>query len=70
MKRVAITGMGIISPVGNTCDDFIINLIAGRSGIRRISSDFDDRLSIRIAAQADFSAEEHFTKKMPVRWTG
>ena len=63
MKRVAITGMGIISPVGNTCEDFITNLIAGRSGIRRISPDFDDRLSIRIAAQADFSAEQHFTKK-------
>ena len=63
MRRVAITGMGIISPVGNTCEDFITNLIAGRSGIRRISPDFDDRLSIRIAAQADFSAEEHFTKK-------
>jgi 3-oxoacyl-[acyl-carrier-protein] synthase II len=63
MRRVAITGMGIISPVGNTCDDFISNLIAGKSGIRRISPDFDERLSIRIAAQADFSAEEHFTKK-------
>ena len=63
MRRVAITGMGIISPVGNTCEDFITSLTAGRSGIRRISPDFDDRLSIRIAAQADFSAEQHFTKK-------
>jgi len=63
MRRVAITGMGIISPVGNTCEDFITNLISGKSGIRRISPDFDDRLSIRIAAQADFSAEQHFTKK-------
>jgi 3-oxoacyl-[acyl-carrier-protein] synthase II len=63
MRRVAITGMGIISPVGNTCEDFITNLAAGKSGIRKLSADFDDRLSIRIAAQADFSAEEHFTKK-------
>jgi len=63
MRRVAITGMGIISPVGNTCEDFIGSLIDGRSGIRRLSPDFDDRLSIRIAAQADFSAEDHFTKK-------
>jgi 3-oxoacyl-[acyl-carrier-protein] synthase II len=55
--------MGIISPVGNTCEDFITNLMAGRSGIRRLPPEFDDRLSIRIAAQADFSAEEHFTKK-------
>ena len=63
MRRVAITGMGIISPVGNTCENFISNLIAGKSGIRRVSPDFDDRLSIRIAAQADFSADEYLTKK-------
>lgn len=63
MKRVAITGMGIISPIGNTCEDFFNNLAAGRSGIRRMSSDFAERLSIRIAAQADFNAEDYFTKK-------
>jgi len=63
MRRVAITGMGIISPLGNTCEDFMVNLTAGRSGIRKLSADFDDRLSIRIAAQAEFSAEEHCTKK-------
>src|SRR5512135_3487709 len=64
MKRVAITGMGIISPIGNTCEDFFKNLAAGRSGIRRMSADFADRLSIRIAAQADFNADDHFSKKI------
>ncbi len=63
MRRVAITGMGIISPMGNTCEDFMANLAAGRSGIRKLSADFDARLSIRIAAKADFPAEDHFTKK-------
>ena len=64
MKRVAITGMGIISPIGNTCEDFFKNLTAGRSGIRRMSADFADRLSIRIAAQVDFNADDHFSKKI------
>jgi 3-oxoacyl-[acyl-carrier-protein] synthase II len=64
MKRVAITGMGIISPIGNTCEDFFKNLAAGRSGIRRMSADFADRLSIRIAAQADFNVDDHFSKKI------
>jgi 3-oxoacyl-[acyl-carrier-protein] synthase II len=63
MKRVVITGMGIISPVGNACEDFFNNLAAGRSGIRRMSPDFAGRLSIRIAAQTDFIAEDHFSKK-------
>jgi len=64
MRRVVITGMGVVSPLGNTCEDFFINLAAGRSGIRRLSSDFDRRLSIRIAAEADFKPEEHFPKKI------
>jgi len=63
MKRVAITGMGIISPLGNTCEDFFNNLVAGKSGIRKLSPDFAERLSIRIAAQAAFNAEDHFSKK-------
>lgn len=63
MKRVVITGMGIVSPLGNTCEGFFRNLAAGKSGIRRLTSDFADRLSIKIAAEADFNAEEHFPKK-------
>jgi 3-oxoacyl-[acyl-carrier-protein] synthase II len=55
--------MGIISPIGNTCEDFFKNLAAGRSGIRRMSADFAERLSIRIAAQTDFNANDHFSKK-------
>jgi 3-oxoacyl-[acyl-carrier-protein] synthase II len=64
MRRVVITGMGIVSPVGNTCEDFFSSLAAGKSGIGRLSRDFDKRLSIRIAAEADFKAEEHFPKKI------
>jgi 3-oxoacyl-[acyl-carrier-protein] synthase II len=64
MRRVAVTGMGIISPLGNTCGDFFSNLAAGKSGIRRLSTNFDERLSIRIAAEADFNGEEYFPKKI------
>ncbi len=63
MRRVVITGMGIISPVGNSCEDFFSNLSAGRSGIRKMSSDFVDGLSIKIAAEVDFDAEAYFSKK-------
>jgi len=55
--------MGLISPLGNSCEEFFSNLVAGRSGIKRISSDFVDRLSINIAAEADFAAEAYFSKK-------
>lgn len=47
-RRVAITGLGIISPVGNSVDDAWGNLIAGKSGIGPITrfdaSDFPTRI--------------------------
>ncbi len=63
MRRVAITGIGIISAVGNNSEAFFQNLAAGRSGISRISSDFADKLSVTVAAGSLFSGEEYFTKK-------
>lgn len=62
-RRVVITGIGIISPCGNTCRDFFENLMAGKSGIRRLSKPFADLLNINIAAPVDFNPEAHFTKK-------
>lgn len=36
-RRVVITGMGVISPVGNDVDTFWANLTAGRSGIGKVT---------------------------------
>ncbi|MCP5277013.1 MAG: beta-ketoacyl-ACP synthase II [Thiobacillus sp.] len=36
-RRVVVTGLGLISPVGNTLEEGWNNLLAGRSGITRIS---------------------------------
>ena len=36
-KRVVITGLGAISPVGNNIDEFWNSLTAGKSGIQRIT---------------------------------
>lgn len=33
-RRVAVTGLGVISPIGHTCEDFWESLAAGRAGIR------------------------------------
>jgi len=64
MKRVVITGMGIVSPLGSTCEDFFRNLAAGKSGIRRLTADFADRLSMPVAAEVAFDPEAHFSKKI------
>ena len=55
--------MGIISPVGNSCGEFFRNLVAGKSGIKKMSPDLADRLSIKISAEVDFDSEAYFSKK-------
>jgi 3-oxoacyl-[acyl-carrier-protein] synthase II len=62
-RRVAVTGLGIISPCGNNIDEFSVNLMAGKSGVRRISSAYSTLLSVKIAAEVDFNPLDYFIKK-------
>jgi 3-oxoacyl-[acyl-carrier-protein] synthase II len=62
-RRVVITGLGIFSPVGKNPAEFFGNLMAGRSGIGHLQSDFTEKLSIRIAAQIrEYNPTDHFSK--------
>ena len=62
-RRVVITGLGVISPVGKNPAEFFSNLMAGRSGIRRLQTDFIEQLSIRIGAPVEgFDPAAHFSK--------
>lgn len=63
VRRVVITGLGVISPVGKTPEEFFGSLMAGHSGIKRLQTSFIEQLSIRIGAPVDrFNPSEHFTK--------
>jgi 3-oxoacyl-[acyl-carrier-protein] synthase II len=57
-KRVVVTGLGAVTPIGNTRDEFWRELIAGHSGVAQITS-FDPKdLSTTIAAEVkNFDAE-------------
>lgn len=62
-RRVVITGLGVISPVGKTPAEFFSNLMAGHSGVKRLQTDFIEQLSIRIGAPVDgFDPAAHFSK--------
>jgi 3-oxoacyl-[acyl-carrier-protein] synthase II len=62
-RRVVITGLGIISPVGKNPAEFFDNLMAGRSGIRRLHTDFIDKLSVRIGAPVHgYYATDYFSR--------
>jgi len=62
-RRVAVTGLGIISPIGNNINDFSASIMAGKSGVRRISSEYSNLLSVKIAAEVDFNPSDYFDKK-------
>ena len=52
----------MLSPVGNSPAEFFRNLLAGRSGIRRISASFADALTVKIAGEVDFDPAAHFSR--------
>ncbi len=67
-KRVVITGMGIISPLGNDVNTFWKNLLAGVCGIEYIDDFPTDSLPVRIAGKIkDFHPEEYGMDKPFIR---
>lgn len=62
-SRVVITGMGVISPVGNGVDAFWENLCAGRTGIRRIDHFDASELTTQIAGLVEMPVLESVSKK-------
>jgi beta-ketoacyl-acyl-carrier-protein synthase II len=59
-RRVAVTGLGIQSPLGNTTADLLESLRTGRSGIRRLAPSLASRLRSPIGAPIDFDGAEYF----------
>lgn len=52
MRRVAVTGIGVVSPLGNSSGALLESLAAARSGIRRLEGVHYSRLASPIAAPA------------------
>jgi 3-oxoacyl-[acyl-carrier-protein] synthase II len=63
-RRVVVTGLGIVSPVGNNLKDAWANIVAGRSGVRLISEFDASDLPVKISGSVrDFDAEAYIPKK-------
>ncbi|ODP27750.1 Beta-ketoacyl-[acyl-carrier-protein] synthase II [Paenibacillus nuruki] len=64
MERVVITGMGIVSPLGNDIDTFWDNLVKGQSGISMIDAFDTSRHKAKIAGVVrDFDGDALFGRK-------
>ncbi len=63
-RRVVVTGLGCISPVGNTVADAWANLLAGKSGIDMITRFDATNFSCRIAGEVKgFDVESYMSAK-------
>jgi 3-oxoacyl-[acyl-carrier-protein] synthase II len=63
-KRVVITGLGVVSSVGNKIPDFWDSLVNGKDGIREITVFDASAYRIKIAAEVSgLAPEDHFTRK-------
>ncbi len=64
MKRVVVTGMGIVSPLGNTVEEFWNNIKANKLGFSYINDITSENFDVKIAATVnDFSPEKRLDKK-------
>ncbi|MDV7390510.1 beta-ketoacyl synthase N-terminal-like domain-containing protein, partial [Arthrospira platensis SPKY1] len=58
-RRVVVTGLGIVSPVGSTVEKAWANIVAGKSGISPIDVFDASEMPVRISgAVRDFDAND------------
>ncbi len=63
-RRIVITGLGAITPLGLTVNDFWEGLISGKSGVGPITLFDASQFSVKIAAEVkDFHPEDFMTMK-------
>jgi len=67
-RRAVITGIGLVTPVGNTIDEFWESLIAGKSGVGPVTRFDPADLPTTIAAEVkDFNPDRYIDKKQARR---
>ena len=64
MRRVVVTGIGAVTPLGNTAEEFMKNVLAGKNGIAPIKRFDASETGITVAAEVkDFDPTLYMEKK-------
>ncbi len=63
MRRVVVTGMGIVSSIGNSADEVLASLKAGRSGITANEEMAEHGFRSRVAGAIKLVVSEHVDKR-------
>lgn len=67
-RRVVITGLGVVSPIGNDVDIFWQNVRHGKSGIDHIASFDTTHIPVKVAAEVKGLEPEQFIGKHDARY--
>ena len=62
-RRVVVTGIGMISPVGNTVKDSLKNILNGNSGVSFITKFDTEGFDTKFAATVNYNPEDYLEKK-------
>ncbi len=63
-RRVVVTGLGMLTPVGNTVEESWKNIVAGKSGIALITAFDTSNFPVKISGSVkDFDPTEYILKK-------
>jgi 3-oxoacyl-[acyl-carrier-protein] synthase II len=69
-RRVVVTGLGVVTPLGQTVADFWSNLIGGQCGVDKITQFDASAFDTQIAAEVrDFNPAPAFPSPKEVRRT-
>lgn len=63
-KRVVVTGLGVVSPIGNTVEAFWDSILEGKSGVRHLSCFDPTHFTCKIGAEVkDFDPSAYLSSK-------
>jgi 3-oxoacyl-[acyl-carrier-protein] synthase-1 len=63
MRRVVVTGLGIVSPIGNNVDEVLASLKAGKSGIEANADMAEHGFRSQIAGNVKLNVADHVDKR-------
>ena len=67
-RRIVVTGMGALTPIGNTVEEYWTNLLAGKSGAGPITYFDAEKYDTKFACQVkSFNAQEFMDRKLAQR---
>ncbi len=64
LKRVVVTGLGALTPIGNNIEEYWNGLVSGKSGCAPITYFDTEKFKTKFACELkNFNAEDHFDRK-------